>query len=248
MKVSFILLSLFFCNTVFAQQDSVLGYIEYTRSSEISNSQTIQMWFTKTSYLSALIPASARTWPSFTHKKYFSIADSLNDDKKIKALDSSLRKTSTNITYRNIHDTFFIRSYTINGKKYCVYDTITTRNWQLKSDTQTIAGFKCLKADFTFNSGEKGYVWYTPDIPLPFGPEILYGLPGLILEVGSYDIPYKISVQKIQIPYYETVNMQPCLNSKHISRSEYDKLIQEANQNMEKMLQMLQKQKNQGNP
>jgi GLPGLI family protein len=244
MKLFLILLSILFCNTVFAQQDNVLGYIEYTRSSETSNTQTIQMWFTKTSCLSILTPASARTWPAFAHKKYFSISDSLNDDKKIKVLDSSLMKNPTNITYRNIQDAFFIRSYIINGKKYCVYDTIASRSWQLKSDTQTIAGFKCLKADFTFSSGERGYVWYTPDIPLPFGPETLYGLPGLIVEVGSYDIPYKISVQKIQIPYYETVNMQPCLHSKLITRGEYNKLIQEANQNMEKMLQ---KQKNEGN-
>lgn len=63
--------------------------------------------------------------------------------------------------------------------------------WNLTTETKMISGFKCYKAtciwaefdkrrnkQLTFNSE----VWYTPEIPAPFGPINLDGLPGLVLE------------------------------------------------------------------
>ena len=56
--------------------------------------------------------------------------------------------------------------------------------WNLSNETKKIGSFLCYKATTTFR-GRHYIAWYSPDIPLSFGPWKLQGLPGLILE--AYD-------------------------------------------------------------
>ncbi|MNY31463.1 hypothetical protein D3C86_1656270 [compost metagenome] len=56
--------------------------------------------------------------------------------------------------------------------------------WELKNETKTIGKYTCYKATTNFR-GRNYTAWYAPDIPLPYGPWKLQGLPGLILE--AYD-------------------------------------------------------------
>jgi GLPGLI family protein len=59
--------------------------------------------------------------------------------------------------------------------------------WQIQAEnTLKIGNLNCIKAFGTF--GNRIYdVWFTPDIPVSFGPYKLGGLPGLILEAKSRD-------------------------------------------------------------
>ncbi|MFT4154190.1 GLPGLI family protein [Parafilimonas sp.] len=224
-----------------------IGYVEYSFNEGAANVRTERLCFTKNSMVLTYVEPSAGKWPLFANKKYNSLEDSLADVKTIQALDRNQERDRQSI-YRNVKDVFYIRTSPINGKRYCFYDTVPNRNWELTPDTQTIAGFACLKANFTFRSGVKGYAWYAPELAVPFGPETWYGLPGLILEVGSYDNFYKISVLKITIPYEEKTNLQPCINSKLVSKNEFSKIQQENNeQGLQQLLQKIQKQKNGNN-
>ncbi|MDT0641593.1 GLPGLI family protein [Zunongwangia sp. F363] len=56
--------------------------------------------------------------------------------------------------------------------------------WKLQSETKEIGNFKAHKAIGNFR-GRTYTAWYTLQIPLPYGPWKLQGLPGLILE--AYD-------------------------------------------------------------
>lgn len=58
--------------------------------------------------------------------------------------------------------------------------------WQLKDDSSIISGISCNSATLNFR-GRNFMVWYSPDIPTPFGPWKFYGLPGLIIKVESDD-------------------------------------------------------------
>ncbi|MDT0691201.1 GLPGLI family protein [Salegentibacter sp. F188] len=57
-------------------------------------------------------------------------------------------------------------------------------DWELKKRTKKIGNFKAKKAIGEFR-GRTYTAWYTTEIPLPYGPWKLQGLPGLILE--AYD-------------------------------------------------------------
>lgn len=67
------------------------------------------------------------------------------------------------------------------------YDT----DWILTQESKKINGFVCYKATRMPSQDSKEEIentfpiiaWYTPEIPLPYGPFVYGGLPGLILEI-----------------------------------------------------------------
>ena len=65
-----------------------------------------------------------------------------------------------------------------------VKEPIPQINWKIFPETKRIGKFKVKKATAYFR-GREYTAWYTTEIPLPFGPWKLNGLPGLILE--AYD-------------------------------------------------------------
>lgn len=78
------------------------------------------------------------------------------------------------------------------------------RKWELLAEKKEIAGYQCYKAVYTLTHNYKGkhikirdYIaWYTPEIPIPFGPEEFVGLPGLVLEASRED--YHFIAKKIK--------------------------------------------------
>jgi GLPGLI family protein len=56
--------------------------------------------------------------------------------------------------------------------------------WEIHNSVKAVDGFTCFKATTLFR-GRSYTAWFTKEIPLPFGPWKLNGLPGLILE--AYD-------------------------------------------------------------
>lgn len=64
--------------------------------------------------------------------------------------------------------------------------------WDLTSETKMISGYKCYRATYTYLQKWRGrefpwevVAWYTPEIPLQYGPIRYSGLPGLILELSE---------------------------------------------------------------
>lgn len=54
--------------------------------------------------------------------------------------------------------------------------------WKPETGTKTIDKYSCQRASINLH-GRSYYAWFSRDIPIPSGPWLFYGLPGMILEV-----------------------------------------------------------------
>lgn len=103
-------------------------------------------------------------------------------------------------------DIYFSNALSLLAPLVYVKEPRPQHDWQYSDNTKDILGFTC-KAASTFFRGRRYTCWYTTEIPLPFGPWKLGGLPGLILEAASEDGAYKVSALGIEFP--STSNMVP---------------------------------------
>ncbi len=94
---------------------------------------------------------------------------------------------------RNYYNYMIYNNYPENGKRHveCKHyhglfyeEDMDIPQWEIVEGDSTILGYKCQKAVGTYR-GHYWQVWFTPDIPVSYGPWKLSGLPGLILH--AYD-------------------------------------------------------------
>lgn len=223
------------------------GYIEYIRYPEM---QRINLYFTPNASLTTYYsPTSHKELPAFKNKRYASESDSLEDVPKMELLDKTLKEHPMNSTvwYRDIGVLYFIKTaYDDAFVKYCMKDSIKIKpNWELLPDTLTIAGVPCQKARATFSTGTFDF-WYATNIPLPFGPERLQGLPGIIMRCENPQTNYKVIAVRVQIPYTGNVLVAPCQGGKYVTSAEFDALLKKENGNQEEVLQLLDQQRKNG--
>ena len=80
---------------------------------------------------------------------------------------------------------------------YKINDTYFQHKWEIDYKKQKeINGLTCHYAEMVFR-GHKWEAWFTTEIPLPYGPWKLHGLPGLILETKNESNRYHFVATKI---------------------------------------------------
>lgn len=83
-------------------------------------------------------------------------------------------------------------------KNYKVEDNHPFTDWDISEESKLIAGFRTYKASSEFR-GRKWIVWFTPDIPFPYGPWKFCGLPGLILEAHDAEKQWTYVAKEINL-------------------------------------------------
>ena len=97
------------------------------------------------------------------------------------------------------------KRYTLNQKEsmhqlFLVKDTIKN-DWTISYEKKMIGGFKCYKATKKCKCGKDIVAWFTPEIPVPFGPAGYGGAPGLILELSYFKHTLRLKKIKLQNKY-----------------------------------------------
>ncbi|AXG69722.1 protein of unknown function (Porph_ging) [Kordia sp. SMS9] len=109
------------------------------------------------------------------------------------------------VLYKNTKEKRYANEQEVLGKKFLVQDVLEDKGWKLENETKFIGQYTCYKATRTMEmekmtsmsvnsdddepemTTEKVTVtaWYTPEVPVNTGPDMFWGLPGLILEVND---------------------------------------------------------------
>lgn len=75
-----------------------------------------------------------------------------------------------------------------NGDLFLITQSSKNTLWNITTEKKIINGFECVKAighhtPSHYKTGYEVVAWFTPKLPLPYGPRGFSGLPGLILEL-----------------------------------------------------------------
>ena len=65
-------------------------------------------------------------------------------------------------------------------------EPVPSLHWDISTSTDTVLGYECFMAEAEFR-GRVWRTWFTYEIPMPYGPWKLGGLPGLILKAEDAD-------------------------------------------------------------
>lgn len=119
------------------------------------------------------------------------------------------------------------------GEDFLITNTRDSINWTITKEKKIIAGFACYKAtaDVKVKSAiRKGAtksvaVWFTPTIPINFGPIDYSGLPGLILEVKVMNNLGNIitTATKIELEE-ENIEIKKPNKGKIVTQEEFDEI------------------------
>jgi len=128
----------------------------------------------------------------------------------------------------------------VGKSTFLIKDTYTDLPWVITQETKQIAGYSCTKATTKFR-GREWIAWFTSEIPLPFGPWKLNGLPGLILEASDTTNKYTFlatNIENVESGLFEKdfSAMMPIKTKTPMPIREYIESNEEYSDNFDKLL------------
>ncbi|UKB82372.1 GLPGLI family protein [Chryseobacterium sp. MEBOG06] len=101
----------------------------------------------------------------------------------------------TNLSFTIIQSNENVQYFRWVGMSLLTYKEPVIKNWKLVDETKIINTISCKKAEATFK-GRNWIAWYSPEIPLPYGPYKFSGLPGLIIKISDDKGDYSFELVK----------------------------------------------------
>lgn len=80
--------------------------------------------------------------------------------------------------------------------------------WKIEQKTDEILGYNVQKASVTYG-GRKWTAWFTPEIPIQYGPYVFNGLPGLIVKLHDDKNNFTFllnAIDKTETDIYKRIN------------------------------------------
>lgn len=147
------------------------------------------------------------------------------------------------VRYKNLTTKEKIYQTDSFGEPFNVIQNFDEYKWEITQETKVINGFNCFKAnglkeqynkDKSVKRTSMPEVWFTPDIPAPFGPNGYDGLPGLVLEAKiSARSKYYLYVSEINYDYKLKVKIEKSKKGKDISEQAFSDLSDDKRKEIE---------------
>lgn len=149
--------------------------------------------------------------------------------------------------YKNALENKLVAQKEIYGKQFLIKDDLPKLDWVMDNEIKMIGNYTCFKAttkltkEVENEEGEKETIeipitaWYTIEVPVNQGPDMYWGLSGLILELheGSGKV---FICSKIQFGGEEEVEIKAPTKGKKISLEKYEVTLAKKAKEVEEMM------------
>jgi len=226
MKIYILIITCLYTTFLFAQ-NNIEGKVTYT----ISYNKTNQKEIVETENNKQAIKAINNS-KDITASLFFSNNESLYklDTPMENDADQGINLTRTfagkgDVFYNDVsNDIHLLQKSNVAGKFLINKKPIT---WEIKQESKKIGAYNCFKAikKDTLNSNNKTVAWFTPQIPVSFGPKEYNGLPGLILELEHSLLSYRAT--KIKLNPKRPIRIEKPNTGIKITEEEYRNLLKD---------------------
>ena len=152
--------------------------------------------------------------------------------------------------FKNVKDKTYTVDKEFFGKEFLIVEPLVQPEWKLIDETKKIGDYNCFKAELVIPVSEKQKkeyeeflkkeekkpalfkmekpedkvitAWYTPEIPVNFGPDNYWGLPGLILEVSEEKLI--ILCSKVVLSNKEKTKIKAPNTGEKVSQKKFDEI------------------------
>jgi len=237
MKTKLIILINLFVGTLYAQQSAICTYklIPKMESFKIKETDDNNTKYAKDLMLKATVVAKGFDYTLKFNKSESSsqISERMINDGENKYLNSIAKAViGKGVFYQNKLLKIALWQTNVMGELYIVKDSLVN-DWEISSESKKIGNYTCYKAVKQCSSCSSiNEVWFTPEIPVPFGPIGYGGLPGLIISVVKKNTI--LQLERIKFYDKQLIIDRPD-KGKQIVKAEYDMITSSIRNNAKKM-------------
>ncbi len=209
MKQSIIIVFLFLFRLSFSQQSAIVEY-EYLYNSNLGKKPTDQITYKAITTVdkAAEYAKQHRYILKFNpNESYYYIDTGMKPDDLEDPMAYHLSKMMLGhgVFYQNAPKRYILNQKESMRQLYLVKDTMQN-DWTISYEKKYIGGYKCYKATKKCKCGQDIVAWFTPEIPVPFGPAGYGGTPGLILQLTFFK--HTLRLKKIKF-LNKTISITP---------------------------------------
>lgn len=136
------------------------------------------------------------------------------------------------MTYKNISEKMITDNRDIMGKAFIIEEPMTKMVWKMTGQKKTILDYMVMEATSTINDTIPVTAYFSPQIPVPNGPALYHGLPGMILEVNVNDGQNIITATAVELMEIDAANLEKPNEGKKVTKEEFNKIRREKMQEM----------------
>lgn len=160
----------------------------------------------------------------------FEVIEPLEFEDKMSLAMAILAGSGNGMRYTNLSTKESLHQKNAYGEQFLITNSLDSIAWKLTNESKQISGYTCYKAvtSKTVVGMKEVFehpviAWYTPSIPVNFGPIGYAGLPGLILEL-KFNV-YTFYMTKIELG--KKVNLKTPKKGRKITTFKFENLEKE---------------------
>jgi GLPGLI family protein len=131
-----------------------------------------------------------------------------------------------NETYTNFEDETAVEKIDFMGRTFLVEGSEEPIAWKMTTERSEFLGYLCMKATAMRDSTTLE-AWFTPEIPVPAGPDSYGGLPGLVLVLNIDDGQRTFVAKELSLEELPEGAIAAPKKGKRVTREEYDKIVED---------------------